>query len=281
MQPAGRFDLGSYLQRIGHHGRCEATTAVLAELALRHPQAITFENLDAFTGRHPSLEPDKVHRKLVYGGRGGWCFEQNLLLGEALRAIGFEVADLAGRVLWNRPPDALVPRTHRLLCVRAQGHDWLVDAGFGGHALTGVLDLHSEAGQQTPHGLFRLQPLADGELRLESVVAGQWVPVCRFDLQPQLPVDFEAANFQLSHDPASRFTQLPVVSRVEAAARRVLNGHVVSLYRNDGSIERRELGSVGEILSALAGEFGLAVDGLPELPARIGQYLRTLEATAV
>jgi N-hydroxyarylamine O-acetyltransferase len=269
------FDLAGYLRRVGYDGPQEPTLPVLAALALRQPQAIAFENLDAFTGLRPSLGLQDVQRKLVQGGRGGWCFEQNLLLGAALRALGFEVIDLAGRVLWNQPVDAITPRTHRLMRVRAEAGEWLVDAGFGGNTLTGVLDLHSEAEQATPHGPFRLRQLADGERRLEALVAGQWLPAFRFDLQPQLPVDFEAANFQLSHDPASRFTQTLVVSRVVPGGRWVLRGPLLSFYGCDGIEERRELHGVEEVLEVLVRRFGIAVDGLPALPARIGQLLHS------
>lgn len=273
-QPASGLDLVAYLHHLGYHGSRAPTVALLAELALRHPGAIAFENIDAFIGRRPSLDLREVQRKLVAGGRGGWCFEQNLLFGEALRGLGFDVTDLAGRVLWGRPPDAVTPRTHRLLRVRLDGRDWLVDAGFGGHTLTGVLDLHSEDEQATPHEPFRLRRLAGEERLLESLVAGQWQPLCRFDLQPQLPVDFEAANFQLSRDPASFFTQTLVVSRVDADGRAVLRGNVLSRYGREGMGERRTLGSAGEILDLLAGTFGLNTDGLSDLPARVEALLR-------
>lgn len=269
------FRLDTYLQRIGYAGPRDATVEVLGELARLHPQAIAFENIDAFTGRRPSLELADVHGKLVRDGRGGWCFEHNLLLGEALRAFGFEVTDLAARVLWNRPADALTPRTHRLLAVRAAGRHWLVDAGFGGHTLTGVLDLDSGASQATPHEPFRLQRQGAGEFRLESLIAGQWVNLYRFDLQPQLAVDFEAANFQLAHDPASHFTQTLIVSRTGPGCRSVLRGMQLSIYKKEGGVERRELGRVEEVLETLGGHFGLPVEALAALPGRIAQLLGT------
>jgi N-hydroxyarylamine O-acetyltransferase len=251
-------DLPAYLRRIGYDGAREPTRAVLAKLVLRHAASIPFENIDALIGRRPSLDPADVERKLVHDGRGGWCFEQNLLFGNALRALGFEVGDLSARVLWNRPVDAITARTHRMLVVKIDGREWLVDVGFGGQMLTGVLDLHSEAEQQTPHEPFRLRRVGEDRI-LESLVAGEWKALCRFDLQRHLPIDFEAANYQLSHDPASHFTWGLGVSRVVAEGRHVLRGHELGFHRLGGESSRRTLDSA-EKIAALREVFGLRMD---------------------
>lgn len=263
------MDVAAYLGRIGYVGQRAPTRPLLADIVLRHAMSIPFENLDAFTGRRVSLDPAQVEGKLVHGRRGGWCFEQNLLLGEALRALGFDVTDLAARVLWGRPHDAITPRTHRLLRVRAGEGDWLVDAGFGGHTLTGVLDLASETSQETPHEPFRLRRLNDAERVLESLIAGEWRPLCRFDLQPQLPIDFEAANYQLAHDPASHFTQGLVVSRVAADGRHVLRGMELGFHALAGGTRREVLRDADEAHDALREVFGIDVDALPALRQRL------------
>jgi N-hydroxyarylamine O-acetyltransferase len=251
-------DLSAYLQRIGYDGAREPTRVVLAALVLRHAASIPFENIDAFLGRRPSLAPLDVEHKLVHEGRGGWCFEQNLLFGNVLRALGFEVSDLSARVLWNRPVDLVPARTHRMLVVEIEGREWLVDVGFGGQMLTGVLDLHSEAEQQTPHEPFRLRRMG-GERMLESLVQGEWKTLCRFDLQRHLPIDFEAANYQLSHDPASNFTQWLGVSRVVAQGRHVLRWHELGFHRLGGESTRRALGPAEEV-ATLIEVFGLRLD---------------------
>ena len=90
-------DLPGYLAHTGFEGTARADLPTLRQLVLRHVLTIPFENLDALTGRRPSLDPADVERKLLRQRRGGWCFEQNLLLGNALRALGFAVEDLAAR----------------------------------------------------------------------------------------------------------------------------------------------------------------------------------------
>lgn len=261
-------DLSGYLRHIGCAGEGGNSLATLREVVLRHALAIPFENLDALTGRRVSLEPADVERKLLHQRRGGWCFEQNLLLGNALRALGFPVVDLAARVVWGRAADAIVPRTHRVLKVRAEGGDFIVDAGFGGQTLTGVLDLHSEAVQSTPHEPFRLRRMGD-EFLMESQVAGEWLPMFRFDLHPQQPVDFEAANFQLVHDPGSHFTQGLRVSRVVADGRHVLRGFDLAFHRLNGPSVRETLPDTQAALDSLREVFGIDTSGLPDLAARL------------
>lgn len=261
-------DLSGYLQHIGFEGRARADLTCLREVVLRHVLAIPFENLDALTGRRVSLEPGDVERKLLHQRRGGWCFEQNLLLGNALRALGFSVVDLAARVVWGRAADAIVPRTHRVLQVRVDDRDWIVDAGFGGQTLTGALDLTSEEPQATPHEPFRLVRMGQERL-MESLVAGSWLPLFRFDLQPQQPIDFEAANFQLVHDPASHFTQGLRVSRVVRDGRHVLRGFELAFHAAGGDSRRQRLADARAALEALHDVFGIDTSALPDLPARL------------
>jgi N-hydroxyarylamine O-acetyltransferase len=186
------------------------------------------------------------------------------------------VVDLAARVVWNRPAEALTARTHRLLQVTCDGRNWLADAGFGGHTLTGVLDLGSTDPQATPHEPFRLRPLGE-ERVLESQIRGEWLPLCRFDLQPQLPVDFEAPNYQLAHDPASHFTQGVTVSLATTGGRHVLRGHplhgVELVFHASGGSRRVELRTAAEILAALREVFRLPVEELPGLNERLEKLL--------
>ena len=267
-------DLPGYLAHTGFEGTARADLPTLRQLVLRHVLTIPFENLDALTGRRPSLDPADVERKLLRQRRGGWCFEQNLLLGNALRALGFAVEDLAARVVWGRTADVVAPRTHRVLKVRAENRDWIVDAGFGGQTLTGVLDLASEEPQATPHEPFRLRRLGE-DLLMESQVTAEWLPMFRFDLHPQQPIDFEAANFQLVHDPASHFTQGLRVSRVMHDGRHVLRGFELAFHSLQGGTRRETLNDAHAVLEALRDVFGIDTSGLPELPAKLEALRQT------
>ncbi|MEJ0099387.1 MAG: arylamine N-acetyltransferase [Pseudomonadota bacterium] len=265
-------DLPAYLQRIGFNGPPQVDLATLRQMVLRQALAITFENLDAFTGRAVSLVPADVEAKLVHGRRGGWCFEHNLLLGNALRAVGFAVTDLAGRVLWGRAITDFPARTHRLLRVECAGRHYLVDAGFGVLTPTAPLDFPVREPQATAHERFRLREL-DADLLLEAEVHGEqggmrWLPLYRFDLHPQWPIDFEAANYQLSHDPASRFVAGLRIARPVMEGRYTLNDRELTFRDRSGTPQVRRIADSNELRHVLREVFSLEPDGLERLDAR-------------
>ncbi|HWX52108.1 MAG TPA: arylamine N-acetyltransferase, partial [Solirubrobacteraceae bacterium] len=120
------FDLDAYLDRIGLGGR-----PGIAEIHRAHVSSIPFENLDPRRGVPVSLTPEDLQRKLVDERRGGYCFEQNLLLKGALEALGAEVEPLLARVRLGAQPGITRPRSHLLLRVDLDGQRWHADAGFG------------------------------------------------------------------------------------------------------------------------------------------------------
>src|SRR3954469_2241334 len=120
------FDLQAYLARIGLSGRPS-----LAEVHRAHVTSIPFENLDPYCGTPVSLAIEDLERKLVGNRRGGYCFEQNLLLKAALEALGAEVDMFLARVRLGAPPGTTRPRTHLVLRVNVDGANWHADVGFG------------------------------------------------------------------------------------------------------------------------------------------------------
>jgi N-hydroxyarylamine O-acetyltransferase len=269
-------DFSAYLQRIGFIGTPRADMATLQQLVLRQALAIPFENLDAFTGRGVSLVSTDVEAKLVGGQRGGWCFEHNLLLGNALRLLGFSVQDLAGRVLWGRAANELTARTHRLLRVEHGGRHYLLDAGFGVLTPTAPLDFSSREPQATPHERFRLREL-ETDLLLEAELRDAtgtifWTPLYRFDLHPHWPIDFEAANFQLARDPASQFVAGLRVAQPRPDGRYTLRDREFTWRDLAGHVETRRLADAAQLRSVLLETFGIEtrdIDGLDERFARL------------
>ena len=115
------IDPGAYLRRVGWSDPVAADLATLRGLAMAHVASIPFANLDPLQGLPVELGLAALQRKLVDEGRGGYCFEQNLLFEAVLREIGFDVTGLIARVLWGHPEDAQTPQTHMLLRVVLAG----------------------------------------------------------------------------------------------------------------------------------------------------------------
>src|SRR5262249_4533777 len=125
-------DLSPYFERIGYTGPHTPTLETLRALHLHHAQAIPFENISPLSGLPVPLDLPSLQRKLLHEGRGGYCFEHNLLLSHVLQTLGFDVTGLGARVLWNAPEGMVRPRSHMVLRVKVGGEFYIADVGFGG-----------------------------------------------------------------------------------------------------------------------------------------------------
>jgi N-hydroxyarylamine O-acetyltransferase len=269
------IDLARYLDRIGHVGQVHPTLATLQRLHLRHVQAIPFENLNPLLRRPVRLDVEAVQEKLVLGGRGGYCFEQNLLFSRVLEAVGFRITPLAARVLWNRPETPVAPRSHMLLRVEVEGDPYIADVGFGGLTLTAPLRLVAGIEQETPHEPFRLARSGD-DFTLQAKVAGAWRALYRFDLQRQHLADYEVSNYFLTTHPSSQFIARLIAARPAPGRRYALLDNELAVHHLNGPTERRTLASGAALREALMRDFLLT---LPSDPALDGMLERIASAS--
>ncbi len=260
----GEFRLQDYLARIGYDGPLAADLATLKALQLAHLDAIPFEALDPLLRRPVKLDLASVQAKLVDGGRGGYCYEHNLLLRAALEAIGFEVTGLGGRVRWMSPPDSpLGPRTHMMLRVDLSGETFLVDVGFGACLLDAPLQLKTDVEQTTAMGTYRLTQ-SDGLLWLNARRESGWRAMYVFDLHPQLQADYELGNWFTSTNPAIPLTTRLIMERLAGNRRYRLVDRALSTEARDGEvISERTLASAGDLREALRDIFRIT----PPVPA--------------
>jgi len=260
MQPANpsspSLDLAGYLRRVEYEGALEPTEDVLRALHLAHATHIPFENLDILLGRPIRLDLASLQAKLVHGGRGGYCFEQNALLAAALEEVGFPVTRLAARVRYGTT--TVLPRTHMLLLVRCEGRTWLADVGFGAEGLLHPVPFgKGEVSEQFAWSYRVVQE--DGLWVLQSLHGDDWSDLYAFTLEPQHAVDYEMANHFTSTHPESRFRRTVTAQLAAPGIRRVLR--FGELVVDDGTeVTRRTVGP-DELLAVLDESFGLR---LPE-----------------
>jgi N-hydroxyarylamine O-acetyltransferase len=238
------MDLDRYLSRLDLPEAPPSTPEGLAMLQQAHRFAIGFENLDIQRGHGIAIDSTSVFEKLVVGGRGGYCFEQNRLFGDALSALGIARRPLLARVRLNVPADVVPPRTHVCLLVTVEGRLWLADAGFGGSNLP-PLSLEHGAQATTPdgarHRLLHVRPgsALTGEWRLERAGPdADWQPQYTFDLAKVAPIDLEQANHWTATHPSSRFTKLHVVSIPLPDGFASLNDRELTITRLSGTTRR-------------------------------------------
>ncbi|MEO8997935.1 MAG: arylamine N-acetyltransferase [Rhodanobacter sp.] len=262
------IDLGAYLQRMGWNAGVTPDLATLRALVAVHVATIPFENLDPLLGVPVKLDLAALQQKMLHDGRGGYCFEQNVLFAEVLRTIGFEVSGLIARVLWRQPEDAVTAQTHMLLRIELDGESWLVDVGFGGQVLTGALRLQPDIEQETGHEPFRLVML-DGDWRMQALMHGEWLSLYRFDLRPSKPVDYVVANHYVSTHPASRFVGNLIAARTTADRRLSLLNHEFTVRRLDREPERHTLRDSADMRRVLEQEFLIRLPMYPQLDQRL------------
>jgi N-hydroxyarylamine O-acetyltransferase len=256
MAEAESFPLHAYLERIGLAGSTRPPG--LAQVHRAHVVAIPFENLDPHRGVPVSLEPEALVRKLVHGGRGGYCFEQNLLLAAALRALGAGVELMLARVRQGRPPGRVSPRTHLVLRVTAGSGVWLADVGFGNGTLLepipfGPGTVHEQSG-------WRFRVVAEGPAHvLQTERDGTWTDVYGFLPEPVPFVDLETSNWFTATHPRSPFVTGLIVAAQRADGRRVAMSDWEALSIVEETPASREVTAIdrADIPGRLESEFGL------------------------
>jgi N-hydroxyarylamine O-acetyltransferase len=253
------FDLDAWLRRIGHDGPRTPVLATLRSVIAAHTGTIPFENIDVLLGQPPKLDLGSLQRKMVTGGRGGYCFELNMLLRAGLTAMGFTVTGLIARVIRGMEADAAGSATHMMLRVDLPEGPFLADVGFGNQTPTAPLAMHPGVEQETPHEVLRLWPVGD-ELTLQAKAGDDWQSIYRLSPHPRLAIDYEVANWFTATHPASPFVSHLIVARPgpNGVRNTLFNGRVTVRWP-PAQVERRVLKDESEYVEALSGTFGLTL----------------------
>lgn len=252
------FDLDAYCARVGYAGPRTATAETLQAIIQHHTQTIPFENLNPFFRLPVKLDAASLQNKMVHSRRGGFCFEQNGLLRQTLLALGFTIRPLSARVVWNRPPGQLPPRTHMILHVPVADEVFHVDVGFGGNTPTAPLRLVTEIEQETPHQPYRFQRVGDDFL-LETKLGDEWKALYRFDLSKQHQADYELSNWYVCHHPDSHFISGVSAALAAPGRRYALRDHQLSIHHTGGISEQHQLTSVAELRETLETVFHIEI----------------------
>ncbi len=248
------FDLERYLKRIGVSG-----TPTLATLHRAHVTRILFENLDPLVGIPVSLDPDSLARKMVDGGRGGYCYEHNLLFKRVLEARGLRVEPMLARVRNGQPATPAGPLTHLLLRVEYGGALWHADVGFGQGTLLEPIPFGPGGPYEQSGWVYRVVA-EDRLLVLQTATDDGWRDLYAFHPEPVPAVDIELSNWFSCTHPQSRFvTRLLVTEHGEDGSRTTLSDFsgemVLSAQTPTGS--KREPVARDDVPDLLWERFGL------------------------
>lgn len=132
--PLSDAQLRAYLERIGLGGLsqdAQPARELLDRLVFAHQCSIPFSTAGIVSeGRPPALDVPSLFTKLVKEGRGGFCFELNMLFEKLLLALGYDArACLCRSVRGREAPTGI---NHRAELVSCDGELLFADVGFGG-----------------------------------------------------------------------------------------------------------------------------------------------------
>jgi len=210
------FDLDAYLARIGADDE-----QGLATIHRAHATSIPFENLDPLRGVAPALHSEALERKLVAGRRGGYCFEHNLLLAEALGAVGATVDPMLARVRWHAPAGTVRALNHLVLRVSLGGEESHADVGFGAGGLLEPIPFGPGGPYEQAGWRFRVVS-EQGVLVLQTETDGDWEDIYAFVPEPAPRIDIEVNNWYTATNPDSAFVSGLIVARLDGDGTRTV-----------------------------------------------------------
>jgi N-hydroxyarylamine O-acetyltransferase len=250
------MQLDDYLDRIRWHGPVTPTLDTLGGILRAQSYGVVFENLDVQLGRPLTTSIRSAYDKIVDRRRGGWCYEQNGLLGWALESMGFDVTRIAAAVM-RAERGEVSTANHLALLVSLPGDTraWLVDVGFGG-SLGAPLPLEACSQDHAPFqvGLRRLD---DGYWQFwEDDGDGEFT----FDFEATAADEkaLEARCTYLQTSPDSGFVKNAVCQLRRPTSHITLRGRVLTTLDENGKKEQL-LGSAAEMVAVLDSTFGLSI----------------------
>ncbi|NVZ18427.1 arylamine N-acetyltransferase family protein [Pseudomonas costantinii] len=253
-----------YLQRLGYDSPPPPTLQTLQDLQLRHVCTFAFESLSTLLHLPVPIDLPSVEQKVLFDGRGGYCYELNQMFLALLQELGFEARGLTGWVVMGGPPDARTGRTHRLSVVTLDGVRYITDVGFGGMVPSSPLQLDTDTVQATAHEPYRLT-FNDGNYTLWAQVAEEWRGLYVFDLQVQAGIDYEIGNWYVSTHPSSPFVGQLKAALLAPGKRHTLNNVNYAVHYLDRPSEKRTIESADEWLDLLSNTFGIRAPSRTQL----------------
>ena len=228
------MDLEKVLKRIGYEGKREVTLEVLAEMQLSFLLHVPFENLDIHWGRAIQIDSESVYRKMVEDHRGGFCYECNGLLYDAIRYVGFDIDFIAATM---RPDRGDAPDdTHMILLAHLDGDDYVVDVG-NGQSCRVPMKVGSEKCYICEGVEYKLGKYEDRLGLYEKKLGQDWRVRYSFTAEPRERMSFVGACDYNQYSEQSTFKKYEMATIARKKGRRTLVGQM--MVTTDG-LKRKE-----------------------------------------
>jgi len=197
----------------------------------------------------------------VEQGRGGYCFEQNILLLCALLSIGFDAVPLLCRVRYLKPAHQLTAFTHLALRVTLpDGGRYLADVGFAGTNSVAPVRLGTDELQELPEGQFRVRCFGGYNMLQRQLPGDELRDLYMFRGEDVATMpDLEQSNWFSCTFPESRFCSSFFVSRLIGDKKHhILNDQYV-VRSCDGATDTTQVSDSAHLSQLLNDVFGLHI----------------------
>ncbi|KAJ3014543.1 UNVERIFIED_CONTAM: hypothetical protein HDU68_000234 [Siphonaria sp. JEL0065] len=276
--PGSDFQLRQYLQRINlFPAMCTspATIEALDTIIQHHSKTIPFENTELLLLNKPgSIQLDSIFEQLVLNQRGGYCFQNNILIASALSAMGYTVVPgIANLAYWDTATELFKFKSqalHMVLWVVIRDIKFLVD--LGGFRFSCALEMRDRSRVKSAAGEeYELRRMDEERWGLYHRRA-EWVaprlsscdgfsPVFCFAEKRVTYKEYEDLNLRVATDPTHKLKNQLIVSKVtETFGNAVMTD---SIYRRReipecvGLDVKIQLGGVVGMGQVLRDEFGI------------------------
>ncbi|KAF2460686.1 hypothetical protein BDY21DRAFT_280446 [Lineolata rhizophorae] len=281
-----------------HHSTASLPPAsalsLLARLQRHQLAAVPFENLSLHysRARRVSLAADDVLDKVLGGPegdkvaarRGGYCMENNTLFGSVLRALGYSVYAVGGRV--NEAEERRWSGwAHTVNLVTIASTTYLVDVGFGPNGPTQPIPLSST----TPSVVGHVAPAQSRVLRKpfylhapspqylwayqhRTTPGDDFKDMYVFDEREYFAEDFAVMNLYTSRAADCIFTENVICAKMimgqeeeggegpELAGAKILKNGDFKVRMGERTVRSRTCGTEEERVEVLREEFGIELD---------------------
>jgi len=221
------LDKLKYLERIGLRSIADVSDDALADLHKKHVFEIPFENLDVHFGQLFDLMIERIYQKVVCNGRGGFCYELNLLFNWLLNELGYSSRIVSCRI-FNEQGERGPEYDHMAVYVDT-GRKFLLDVGFGDLF---VIPLEITNGAQSDgRNFFRIDPWEGNDYVLSMSADGVvYAKRYTFNLDNIKATDFDVICLDKQTNPNSYFVKNVICTKPTTKGR-------VTIF-NDKLIER-------------------------------------------
>ncbi|WP_316820215.1 arylamine N-acetyltransferase family protein [Pedobacter gandavensis] len=219
----------AYLDRINFSKTLLVNRDTLFNLQEAHLLHVPFENLDIHYGKKIKLEPELIFEKVVLNQRGGFCYELNGLFHLLLKALGFDVKMISGRV-HSKDGDYGNEYDHLAIIATIDQRQYLVDVGFGKFSLA-PLEIKKGFLFDDPFGQFQFDDDQDGYLKISMLIGGKLSPQYLFKTTERSFSEFEGMCHYHQTSKYSPFPQKKMISIVSLDGRITLSDQQVKISR--------------------------------------------------